>query len=443
VTTDPVDPVDPADRHAELAEELAGVGAARAELTALKVAWTTGGHRDIVRDRLDALIEGLVGAMPSPESASQSGFPSAETGTGALLLAITVDRYRSDISTRKRPTAEVITASVARHAAAARRLPASDSRLRMLHERVLINRGGDRELLDDAIADLTQSLRERGYEPPVAQPPSARGRGKSPAPQQMNFVTSLHALSLGSLHRRRGGNADQALASAIIDETAAWRTDRYGSQHPFTLVAEGHRVLAALAPLERALDTRPLTADETATALHVGDLAHRLEVARAGVLGARHMATVRALSYQARALRLSEDPVAASSAAERALAAAESAQAKKYHELPPIMKVIVAEACALGSMQAKSSAVELGHAHARYARSPQHADQAAQIRSTIEAERERAGEERRRALRLLDEAEEALEHQRSVALWLTRLRVLRTRLVSGSLPPWLGGPPLD
>jgi len=240
-------------------------------------------------------------------------------------------------------------------------------------------------------------------------------------PERTSFELSIHAMNFAVLLRIDEDVNLQHEAEDITDREATRRREIYGAEHPFTLVAEAHRLVLKLGRLERSHDAGPLGQIERSRAEQLATEVHRLHKRRSAVLGERHGGTVMALGYEARALRLSGGHEESRALAVRALAQRGVDQdTNRDDTLPPILRIVIADALAFRFHEADMNAIA-AEARLRQENNPQLRRPLAKAATQ---ERERANVVRAEILTLISEATKVLGHQQSQRIWMERAEAI-------------------
>lgn len=257
--------------------------------------------------------------------------------------------------------------------------------------------------LEEALAALRALLAERGWR--TARDP-------------LDFGLSLATQNFASALRRSSSLSDRAEGERITEMNAKWRAETFGARHPFTMVAEGNRLLDVFYRLERTSDEGEFGPNDRRAAIQVGSDANKLYKNRMEVLGVHHGATVLAMSYQARALRLLGDAQEARAIAERAIAHYLTFSAKNDTTITAILRVIAAEGYAAEAEKAERNVSEALTSGAL---------------EVIATEVTRATEVWQTVDTMLNLAEADLVRWPNQAPWLTRLRNARARRSSSTV----------
>ena len=369
-------------RIAEMRRTLA-VAELSAIFAAAKVAIQVRTDSDTILNHLEVFARAVYG-----------GTPESDLGEIGLILKLNIESW---LATRRDDprTPEQRRDDVRRRAERAQAvLGPNHHRVRNFWESHFLEEGRETERYREAVESFRASLARRGW------------------PGRTDFRSSLSSQNFATMLRRSDDPAEVSEGEAITAANAAWRAENYGVAHPFTMVAEGNRLLNALSRVESAHDRDGRDGVDRPQVEEILRDAKRLTASRKLVLGVHHGGTVKALSYQARALRLLAQH-------ERARALAEEARA---YYMKHSSKTDTSLTGILGILEAEGHAVEACAA----------AENSAIARSVGSLVVAREEQERARALwqlvsSLLDDAEADVSRWASERVWLTRLDALRDR----------------
>ncbi|MGC0368847.1 hypothetical protein [Microbacterium sp. SLBN-111] len=323
--------------------------------------------------------------------------PEAQRGRTGVLLGMRIQNWLYTRGVERR-TAERRRADLRLRAESAQTLLGEDdSHVRAYWESYYLELARESATRDEAIAAYRLSLARRGWRN-VRDP--------------LNFRLSLATQNLATMLRRSDDPGDWAEGERITAVNAEWRQATFGARHPFTLVAEGNRVLNVLYRLEETADDGEFGPVDRRAARKVMRDATELYRNRKDVLGVHHGGTVKAMSYQARALRLLDNAQEARALAERALAHYLTYSSKNDTTLTAVLRVIAAEGYAAEAEEAQRNVREASERGAMTAVKTEIA-RAAKVWQTVDA--------------MLDLAEADLVRWASRAVWLARLQKVRVR----------------
>jgi hypothetical protein len=318
-----------------------------------------------------------------------------DLGTEGLLLTLKISGWLATRGDERRTAERRRDDFRARAERAERMLGANHSEVRNFWEQYYLELGRVADRSDEAIANYRASLEARGW------------------PRRMDFRLSLSSQNLATMLRRSTNPEEVTEGERITAFNARWRTKQYGARHPFTMVAEGNRIVDELFHLERAHDEGTLTQDLVALARATLEDAERLTAARKSVLGVHHGGTVKAMMYQARAQRLLGHTDAARAIAQEALAYYLTYSSKKDETVTPQLRLIIAEGYA-----AEADAADANERVASAAGSGLVADD----------ERDRARSLRKTASDALDASVADFVRWDDQEAWLPRIEAVRARI---------------
>lgn len=323
--------------------------------------------------------------------------PDAERGRTGGLLAIKIETWLTRRGVERR-TAERRREDVRKRAERVQALLGDhDPDVRNYWESYYLELSRDAESRDEAITAYRASLAQRGWRD-IGDP--------------LNFRLSLSTQNFSTMLRRSDDLAAQTEGKRITASNAQWRAKTYGVQHPFTLVAEGNRLLDELHRLEETADQGEFGPNDKRETRAVIDDARRLYANRKKVLGVHHGGTVKAMSYGARGLRLLGNAKEARARAEQALAHYLTYSANKDESITGILRVIAAEGYAAEAEEAQRNLREAAERGAVKAAGTE-AERAAKVWQTVDA--------------MLNLAEPDLVRWPNQKPWLARLHRARDR----------------
>ena len=380
---------DVTERMRRLREEWA-LAPHRAALSMTRVASAVHTDRTIPRDHLETV---LVAIYELDSKLDHAGGGADYSSRGRFVLGNDVAIYLSARRGQQRPFDQRLREAQARLRRGLKKLDHDDPAVWSLRVREAEARASLPDLREQALVDLDRLLVEAGY------------------PEQRNYRLSLHAMNLAVKLRADDDDARARRSERIVEAEAAWRTQRYSARHPFTLVARANHVLYTLTRLEYAADRALLSPVQSEQVRTVIEDAVSLHAHRAELLGERSSSAVRALSFQARALRLLGDHERSRAIAAEAYALrGDDPETSRDDEVPAILQI-----CMASALQARR---EVALRNADLAR--RKGDWA-----TEELERRRATRLAQEVVEQLNAADDVLTHQVPYRHWLERSRKIR------------------
>lgn len=318
----------------------------------------------------------------------------AELGEAGLILRLRIDKWLAERRENPRSGKERRAEARDRAERAERVLGADHPEVRNSWERHYLEEARETDTYVYAVRNYRASLKKRGW------------------PDRMDFRISLSSLNFATMLRRSNNPDELEEGEQITARNAAWRAAEYGPSHPYTSVAEGNRLIDELYRSEALHDFGGPTAINRDQVRKILSDAARLTKARRSVLGVHHEATIKALSYEARAHRLLGNPGQALAIAEKSLGLVMNYESKKDTPIKGILRVIAAEGYA---------------AEADIATSNMTIAATSGLNTVAEAERVRAIELASTIKKYIDQAESDLARWPNEQVWLDRLVILRTQ----------------
>ncbi|MFJ6653510.1 hypothetical protein ACIQLJ_12005 [Microbacterium sp. NPDC091313] len=363
----------------------------RAQLAMVRIASTVHTDRTIPRDHLESVLNELHDLDDELNERADAGDFSSR---GRLVLGNDVAIYLNARRGAKRDFDLRLDEAQGRLKRGIAHLDVDDPDIWRLRVREAEARASLPSLRKQALDDLERLLLEAGY------------------PDERNYRISIHAMNLAVKLRADDDDERAKRSLAIVEEEVAWRAERYSALHPFTLVARANHTLYSLTRLEYAADDNPVLSDEQVAQAHaVIESARQLHADRSLLLGERSASAVRALAYQARALRLCGEHEQSRAIATEAYALrGDDPETLRDDELPPILQICIASA-----LQARR---EIALRNAQLAR--QRGEE-----ETSRAELRRADDLTREIIERLDAADDVLGHQVPYRRWVERSKEIR------------------
>jgi hypothetical protein len=362
----------------------------RAALSMARVASAVHTDRTIPRDHLDTVLDAIHDLGSKLDHAAGGADYSTR---GRFVLGNDVAIFLNGRRGRQRPFDQRLREAQDRLRRGLGELDHDDPEIWRLRVREAEARASLPDLREQALVDLDRLLAEAGY------------------PEQRNYRLSLHAMNLAVKLRADDDDARAERSEQIVEAEAAWRRQRYSARHPFTLVARANGVLYTLTRLEYAADRALLSPAQSEQVRAVVADAASLHAHRAELLGERSSSAVRALSFQARALRLLGDHERSRAIAAEAYALrGDDPETSRDDEVPAILQI-----CMASAVQARR---EVALRNADLAR--RKSDWA-----TDELERGRATRLAQEVVERLDAADDVLAHQVPYRHWVERSRRIR------------------
>lgn len=269
--------------------------------TAARVAIQVRTDADIVLNHLERTSEGFY-----------EGASDEQIGREGVIVQLKIKTWLASRRDKRRSAEERL--ADYRHQAeqAQRLLGPSDDQVRTFWESYYLEQARDPTQYAEGKRAFRASLEARGFRFPVDD--------SKPWKTPMNFRLSLSSQNFAIILRRSSDSADVQLGELITARNSTWRRSQYGARHPFTMVAEGNRLLNALAHAEVLHDTGTTNKAIQTNAQSIVHESAALAANRRHVLGEHHGGTIKAQAYHARALRLLGEPFRARAVAEEALA---------------------------------------------------------------------------------------------------------------------------
>jgi hypothetical protein len=362
----------------------------RAELSMVRVASAVHTDRTIPRDHLDTVLFAIFDLDNTLDDTAGGAHYSSR---GRFVLGNDVAIHLNARRGQQRPFDQRLREAQDRLRRGLKELDHDDTEVWRLRVREAEARASLPDLREQALVDLDRLLAEEGY------------------PERRNYRLSLHAMNLAVKLRFDDDDARAERSEQIVKAEAAWRTQRYSARHPFTLVARANHVLYTLTRLEFAADRTFLSPAQSEQVRTVIAGAISLHADRAALLGERSSSAVRALSFQARALRLLGDHDRSLAIAAEAYALrGDDPETSRDDEVPAILHICIASA-----LQARR---EVALRNADLAR--RKGDGA-----TDDLESRRATRLAQEVIEHLDAADDVLTHQVPYRHWLERSRKIR------------------
>lgn len=390
---------------ARLHEEL-DVAPLRARFVMSRLAMSVRTMRVPVRDGIEALLEKVLADEDSNLSRAQ------------FLLGDEIGRYLAPRRGQQR-SSQQRAAEAAMRLRRAREVLGNDEAIWRYEMREAFARALMLEGRGAALGDMWSLLQAAGY------------------PERRNFQLSIHAMNLAVQLSRTDDDANQRAAKEILDQEAKWRTEQFGADHPFTLVAEANRIVHVLQMLERIHDSRTLSQADISDAQTLAQAGRELHDRRVAVLGERHPATTRALSYEARALRILGMLEDSRAQAERVLSQRGiDPETLRDDDLPAIMSVLIADALvnryaiALGNARRADAEIEKISAGGRDRWPERRVDDVLRrLERTRLLEFDRANQTAAEIEELLNRVTQTLSHQEQFFRWIDRAAATREALI--------------
>lgn len=377
------------------------MGEMRHTLAAAQLSAVFATARIAIQVRTDSDV--VLGHLDTANRTYFGDIPEARRGRTGVLLGMSIQTWLDTRGTERRTAERRLTDLRMRAERAETLLGADEPQVRNFWEAYFLELAREGTTLNEAIEALRASLTQRGWHSHH---------------DPLDFRLSLATQNLATVLRRSDKPSDRAEGERLTAMNAEWRTKTFGARHPFTLVSEGNRLLDVLHRLEEIADGGEFGPTDRRATKKVMDDAVDLYRNRKEVLGVHHGGTVKAMMYQARALRLLGNAEEARAAAERALAHYLTYSAKNDTTVTAVLRVIAAEGYAAEAEEAQRTVREASE-HGAVDAVKTEVERAVKVWQTIDA--------------MLDLAEADLVRWPSQAPWLTRLQSVRTRRAASTV----------